>query len=89
MFWYLLLGLATGARTMTATAVLSWFAWTGLCNAAGGNERGERGLGPVSLQRLRATVYGWLPRLPTERILLRGDEPGDGSLDRPWRGGYA
>lgn len=35
MFWYLLLGLATGARTMTATAVLSWFAWTGLLPQTG------------------------------------------------------
>jgi uncharacterized membrane protein len=27
MIWYVLLGISTGMRTMTATAVLCWFAW--------------------------------------------------------------
>jgi uncharacterized membrane protein len=27
MLWYLVLGVSTGMRTMTATAVLCWFAW--------------------------------------------------------------
>jgi len=27
MVWYVLLGISTGMRTMTATAVLCWFAW--------------------------------------------------------------
>ena len=35
MLEYLLLGLATGARTMTAMAVLCWFAWAGLLPQTG------------------------------------------------------
>ncbi len=30
MIWYVLLGISTGMRTMTATAVLCWFAWSRL-----------------------------------------------------------
>ena len=30
ILWFFLLGFATGMRTMTAMAVLTWFAWTGL-----------------------------------------------------------
>jgi uncharacterized membrane protein len=35
MEWYVLLGISTGMRTMTATAVLCWFAWLHLLPQSG------------------------------------------------------
>jgi uncharacterized membrane protein len=35
MQWYVLLGVSTGMRTMTATAVLCWFAWLHLLPQSG------------------------------------------------------
>jgi uncharacterized membrane protein len=35
MEWYLLLGISTGMRTMTASAVLCWFAWLHLLPQSG------------------------------------------------------
>ncbi len=35
MLWYVLLGISTGMRTMTATAVLCWSAWLGIMPQSG------------------------------------------------------
>jgi len=35
VIWFLLLGISTGMRTMTAIAVLCWFAWSGLLPQTG------------------------------------------------------